>query len=251
MRCIAWFSLRPPRGLSRCRFRGPLERLDRRGAVVRREPGRGREPGRITDMREDQRGDDRPDPIELEQRRVRHGDRFGDADLDRDELTIKTTHIAEEINGEEFSFRSDSFMTTSERRSLRSSTSISDPSRDKDGHSTSSGRRSAWRRKRVVSGGGCLCRHAFKECVAETHDDVVRLGPAPRVRVADCLDIPASQWALGHILVVACPTLHVNVGADPGCLPRRHLQTAAEAVKPCARRQEGMESPIGGSGTAS
>ena len=63
-------------------------------------------------MREDQRGDDRPDAMQLEQRRVRHGDRVGDADLDRDELTIKTTHIAEEIDGEEFAFRSDQIVGT-------------------------------------------------------------------------------------------------------------------------------------------
>ena len=46
-------------------------RFDRRGAVVGREPGSGREPGRVTDVSEDQAGDDRADTMQFEQRGVR------------------------------------------------------------------------------------------------------------------------------------------------------------------------------------
>ena len=44
-------------------FAGSAGRLDRCGAVVGREPFRGREPGGVADVSEDQRGDDRSDPV--------------------------------------------------------------------------------------------------------------------------------------------------------------------------------------------
>src|SRR4051794_36872245 len=58
-----------PAGVERVPDTRPAGRFDRRGAVVGREPRSGCESVRVTDVSEDQPGDDRPDPMDLDQRR--------------------------------------------------------------------------------------------------------------------------------------------------------------------------------------
>ena len=60
--------------------------------------------GGVADVSEDQRGDDRTDPVQLEQRGRGRVDGVADPGLDRREVAIETAYIGEQLAGEALAF---------------------------------------------------------------------------------------------------------------------------------------------------
>jgi hypothetical protein len=92
---------------------------DRRGAVVGGESGLGREPGWVTDVSEDQTGDDWSDAVHVEQRGVRRVDGVGDAGLDRDEIAVQATDIGEHLERDPILFDPDRLNGADRAQQLR------------------------------------------------------------------------------------------------------------------------------------
>ena len=72
--------------------------FDRGGAVVGREAVTSRKPARVADLAEDDRGDDRADTVDIEQRSVRRCDGLRYTCLDRRDVAVETPDIAEQID---------------------------------------------------------------------------------------------------------------------------------------------------------
>ena len=83
---------------------GPAGGFDGGGAVVGREPLGRREPGRVTDVTQDEPRDDRADTVQLEQRRARRGDGVTDAALGGGDVPVETTDVGQQLQGETLAF---------------------------------------------------------------------------------------------------------------------------------------------------
>src|SRR5436190_20304230 len=119
MRCIAWLSLRFPSRVEPMPFPWPTGCFDWRSAVVGREPCCGREPSGVTEVGEDQTGDDRSDTVQLDQRGGGRLHRVADAGLDGGEVAIETAHIAEQIRRELSALESDQSLRMDAPQQLR------------------------------------------------------------------------------------------------------------------------------------
>jgi hypothetical protein len=105
----------------------PARGLDRGRAVVGREPLRCREPGRVTDVTEDEPSDDGPDAVELEQGRPRLDDGIGDPAPGGGDLAIEATHIGELLVGEALALDLDDAVRADRAQQLGSSISRQPP----------------------------------------------------------------------------------------------------------------------------
>ncbi|GAC1596790.1 MAG: hypothetical protein NVS3B21_20870 [Acidimicrobiales bacterium] len=67
----------------------------------------GREAGHVAGVADDERGDDRSDPVQREQRRVRRSHDDFDPSLDRSDVTVETADVADQVNRLLFALRDD------------------------------------------------------------------------------------------------------------------------------------------------
>jgi hypothetical protein len=102
--CSAWLRWRFPRGLSRCRTRGPEEASNRGGAVVAGEVPGAREPADVADVAADDAGHDWADPEHLGDGRARGDHGSSEAGLRRGELRVEAADLHEEIERDPLAF---------------------------------------------------------------------------------------------------------------------------------------------------
>jgi hypothetical protein len=67
----------------------------------------GREPTWVTDLAEDDRCDDRADPVEVDQLGARRGDSGADAILDGGDVAAEVPHVGQEVLPETLALRID------------------------------------------------------------------------------------------------------------------------------------------------